>query len=487
MFERECVPYAPALIDSMRFMGYSFPSAIADLIDNSISAKASHIAIVSEPSTDPVLSILDNGYGMSKETLYEAMRYGSQGPSMERSKDDLGRFGLGMKAASLSQCRKLIVASKQRGSLNAYSWDLDFVVQRNYWTVQEYSQDEISSIPEIGRLMQIEHGTLVVLSNFDRLKDSTSNISESFNRLLNDMIDHLALVFHRFVSDGLVITVNGSELPKRDPFLTNNPATQRRHSSNCIIHGETVCVTPYILPHITKLSKDDIELIGGKESMRSDQGFYIYRNKRLIIKGTWFRLGHKSELNKLARVMVDIPNALDYLWSIDIKKSAAVLPDIIKNNLYNAVLESTGRSESVHTYRGRKEQGDPDLYYVWEKIQGREGVSYVINRDIPQLKMLESALDSSQIKLLDSALNAIEQAFPGNAFYADMAKGNIDDKTAGQDELIEQLWSDIAIQLNYAKDNHLPVQEICQAFMCLDLYAKYPQIKKKLQEAMQDE
>ena len=140
MFERECVPYAPALIDSMRFMGYSFPSAIADLIDNSISAKASHIAIVSEPSTDPVLSILDNGFGMSKETLYEAMRYGSQGPSMERSKDDLGRFGLGMKAASLSQCRKLIVASKQDGNLNAYSWDLDFVIERNSWAVVRPAQ-----------------------------------------------------------------------------------------------------------------------------------------------------------------------------------------------------------------------------------------------------------------------------------------------------------------------------------------------------------
>ena len=114
MFTEDCIPSAPALIDSMRFMGYSFSSAIADLLDNSISANAENIWITSLPSTDPSVTILDDGFGMSQETLFEAMRYGSKGPSMERSKDDLGRFGLGMKSASLSSELKNLSKGSER-------------------------------------------------------------------------------------------------------------------------------------------------------------------------------------------------------------------------------------------------------------------------------------------------------------------------------------------------------------------------------------
>ena len=107
MFDKECVPFAPALIESMRSLGYSFSSAVADLLDNSISAKANTIHIISEPSIDPFMIIFDDGCGMTNSELYEAMRYGSSNPLETRSEDDLGRFGLGLKSASLSQCRKL--------------------------------------------------------------------------------------------------------------------------------------------------------------------------------------------------------------------------------------------------------------------------------------------------------------------------------------------------------------------------------------------
>lgn len=115
MFEQECVPFAPSLIESMRSLGYSFPSAIADLLDNSISAKARNIDIISTPGIEPSLIVLDDGNGMTEHELCEAMRYGSRNPLETRREDDLGRFGLGMKAASLSQCRKLIVVSKKEG------------------------------------------------------------------------------------------------------------------------------------------------------------------------------------------------------------------------------------------------------------------------------------------------------------------------------------------------------------------------------------
>ena len=124
MFEEECEPCAPALIESKRSLGYSFQSAVADLLANSISAKAENIYIFSSPSDNPSLIIFDDGCGMSASQLYEAMRYGSSNPLDDRDTDDLGRFGLGMKSASLSQCRKLIVVSKQDREVNAYAWDL---------------------------------------------------------------------------------------------------------------------------------------------------------------------------------------------------------------------------------------------------------------------------------------------------------------------------------------------------------------------------
>ncbi len=487
MFDRECIPDAPSLIESMRFMGYSFQSAIADLLDNSISASADNISILSVPSGDPCLIILDDGYGMSGDRLYEAMRYGSKGPSMERNSDDLGRFGLGMKAASLSQCRELLVVSKQGDEVNAYSWNLDKVIERGSWTIQGYSSDEIQRIPDIGLLMELEHGTFIKLSNFDRIKENTNNISESFNRQLNDMIDHLALVFHRYITDGLNITVNGVPLPERDPFLINHPSTQRKRESSFYINDSEVKLKPFILPHLSKLKQSDLDLIGGKEHLRSDQGFYIYRNKRLIIKGTWFRLERKDELNKLARVMVDIPNSLDALWSIDIKKSSATLPDIIKKNLYNAVYESIQASEGVHTYRGRKENPNPGIDYIWERIKKREEVSYVINRNIPQLRMLQSTLDDEQAKLLDTVISSIEQGFPKNAYYLDAAKGMLGNEEDKSQERVEELWSQLQIQLDYAKAQGYPVADYCKAFLKLDLYNQHEEIKRRLEEIINHE
>lgn len=290
MFDQECVPFAPALIESMRSLGYSFSSAIADLLDNSISAKATTIHILSEPSDNPSLVIFDDGCGMSAERLYEAMRYGSSNPLEERADDDLGRFGLGLKSASLSQCRKLIVVSKQDGVVSAYSWDLDYVIEKKAWILKGFNENEISSFPKIEMLNGVDHGTYVYLSEFDRIKESTVNISETFSKCLDDMINHLALVFHRFLDESLRIYVNGLEIESRDPFLISHKATQRKRESSFYINGEKITLKPYILPHLSKLSQDDMDKVGGKDRLRNDQGFYVYRNKRLIIWGTWFRL-----------------------------------------------------------------------------------------------------------------------------------------------------------------------------------------------------
>ena len=482
MFEKECVPFAPSLIESMRSLGYSFPSAIADLLDNSISAGAKKISIISEPSNDPSLVIFDNGCGMNQNELYEAMRYGSSNPLEKREENDLGRFGLGLKAASLSQCRKLVVISKKGEDLCGYSWDLDYVIQKQSWMLRGFSIEEIYDYPHSEMLDSVEHGTYIFLNEFDRIKEGTGNITETFNKCLSDMINHLALVFHRYIDEGIEINVNEIKIEGRDPFLLNHSATQRRRESSFYINGEKIILRPYILPHLSKLSQDDLDKVGGKERLRNDQGFYVYRNKRLIIWGTWFKLERKDELSKLARVMVDIPNSLDYMWSIDIKKSTATLPDIIRKNMYNAVYESVLSSESVHTYRGRKEKKKDDVEYIWERVRLREGYEYVINRQIPQLKMLDETLNDAQSKMLEHVISTLEKSFPVSALYVDAAKGNIEEKTKDDSEVVETLWNEIQDQIEYAKNNNLNVIKYYEMLMKVEPYCNYSDITQRIQE-----
>lgn len=486
MFEQECVPFAPSLIESMRSLGYSFSSAIADLIDNSISAQAKNIDIISEPGANPWLVIIDDGCGMSENELYEAMRYGSTNPLIKRKENDLGRFGLGLKSASLSQCRKLVVISKKNGKTSAYSWDLDYVIKKGAWMLKGFSEAEVSDYPEIKKLNKLNHGTYVYLGEFDRIKESTGDFSETFNKCLSDMNDHISLVFHRFIEDGLKIKINNSAVKARDPFLSDHSATQRKKEQRIIINGEKIVLKPFILPHISKLSRKDLEKVGGKDNLRSEQGFYVYRNKRLIIWGTWFRLERKDELNKLARVRVDIPNSLDYMWSIDIKKSTATLPDIIKKNMYSAVYDSVLSSETVHNYRGRSEKKNGDIEYVWERIKVRDGCEYVINRAIPQLKLLEATLDDKQIKMLDSVIKTLEESFPVSALYVDAAKGNVEEhKTDNKKSEIDAVWKELQVQIAYIKENNLPVLDYYKAFQKVEPYCNYPEIKERIQKEIE--
>lgn len=487
MFDKECIPFAPSLIESMRSLGYSFPAAIADLIDNSVSAAAKRIDIISNPGADPDLIILDDGCGMNQEQLYEAMRYGSTNPLDERAEDDLGRFGLGLKSASLSQCRRLVVASKQGENIYSYSWDLDYVLDKGQWMLKGFCASEIASFPEIERLMGLDHGTYIYLSDFDRIKEGTGNISETFNKNLTDMVNHLALVFHRFIEeDCLTIALNNMVIKARDPFLSYHSATQRKKEIPVYINDEKIVLKPFILPHLSKLSQEDLDRIGGKENLRNEQGFYVYRNRRLIIWGTWFRLERKDELNKLARVRVDIPNTLDYMWSIDIKKSSATLPDIIKKNMYVAIYDSILSSESVHTHRGRKEKKKGDVDYVWERLKVRDGYEYVINREIPQLMLLAETLDDKQVKLLNSFIKTLEDAFPVSALYVDVAKGAIEDKPVVEDsDTIEKIWAEIQQQIEYIVANGLPVLKYYKAFLKVEPYCNYSEIKRRIQQEIE--
>ena len=473
---KQSTPYAPLLIESMRSLGYSFDTAIADLIDNSVSAKAKNINILLDPSDDPQLILFDDGLGMDAANLEEALRFGSRGPKETRSEHDLGRFGLGLKSASLSQCRRLVVASKTDGQICCFSWDLDEVQRTNDWSVLEYSPEEIAQLPSINLFGEVSSGTYVLLQNFDRISASSHDAKKTLDALLEAAEDHLSLVFHRIISeDGVKILVNGRAITPKDPFLEDHKSTQRLREQTLHIDGEAISLQPYILPHRNKLTHDDLRRVGGADDLRTNQGFY--RCKRLILWGTWFRLLGKDELNKLARVKVDIPNSLDEIWSIDVKKSTANLPDKIRKNLYGSIKESVFGSKKVIEHRGKLDRKE-DTHYIWERLTTRDGaVAYTINRELPQVQMVYSKLDQDARRTFETLMQTIEQNFPASRIYLDVAGGEISQPT----EDLEKMKSDIEAHLSQAASIGLSRDELLTILLNTEPYSKFDELRQSFQ------
>lgn len=489
MKEKIVVPYAPTLVESTRSIGYSFEAAVADIIDNSISASATEIRVVFASKDPQYVCIEDNGWGMTASELENAMRYGSQSSTEIRRKDDLGRFGLGMKMASLSQCRKVTVLTKKDGKMSAACWNLDYIIQQGDWSLQVFSEKEVENIPGYMFLKLKESGTVVVWEQFDRLRQGAANIQKVFDEKIELTRNHLSLVFHRFINEEnpknrLTLLFNGEPVKGIDPFLTKHPATQPLSEQILRIASDEIRVKPFVLPYMNKLSKQDIDMIGGQDNLRQQQGFYIYRNKRLIIWGTWFRLIKQNELGKLARVRVDIPNSLDDLWEIDIKKSTASLPHFIKKNLVDIVENTVGRSERVYKYRGRNIQTD-NLVHIWNPIDDRGRFQYRINRELPILKILENHLDESGSSLLDSFLRMLEDSFPYSDVYYRMAKSEAN-VTEGALETSE-VYIMAEQMVNQLKLMGGDVNAFLKTMDKMDFFIKYPDVVTQIKEVYGDD
>jgi hypothetical protein len=236
--------------------------------------------------------------------------------------------------------------------------------------------------------------------------------------------NHLALVFHRFLSDEvpndqLSISINENPVEPLDPFLHKHKGTQKLPEDWFEVEDETVCVQPYILPHYSRMSEREKELAAGEDGLLGRQGFYVYRGRRLIVGGTWFRLARREELTKLARVRVDIPNRLDHLWTLDIKKSVVFPPAAVRENLKRTVEKIAGASKQVFRYRGRTTSVGKTVH-LWLRIEDRDGVYYRINREHPLVMAMRGLVSDSNDDSLQAILREIEQTFPVEALYADM-------------------------------------------------------------------
>ena len=435
----ENTPEAGSLVGSMRSMGYSFESAVADIIDNSVTAGSSEIRIFfpSDPSHCYV-AVLDNGCGMSNKELHTAMRYGSTACEEDRAENDLGRFGLGMKAASLSQCRVMTVVSKKKGRLSAYQWDYNKIKGQRKWLMLEYSIDELKKLPHLDELKALSHGTLVVWQDFDIIsKASSGQVFTTLTEYKAKMIDYVGLIFHRFISARkpakIDFYINKHKVEALDPFLEGHPKTNARREIDLAVKDKDgierhIKAQPFILPYIKDLSEKDIKKIGGVENMRTRQGYYIYRNNRLIIWGKWFGQP-RSELTKNARVRVDIPNTLDDVWGIDVKKQNATIPPVIRNQLKRAVDEAMNISIRQQTHRGRRENPDDKISFVWNRIEDRENHCYYeINKESELFKFVRSKIDDQSFSYVEMLLEELEQKLPLHQMYLDESNNIVDEK-----------------------------------------------------------
>ncbi|WP_446831512.1 ATP-binding protein [Candidatus Foliamicus sp.] len=420
----ELEPRASALAESLRDMGYSLRTALADVIDNSITAGARKVELLADTHDEfPAIGVLDDGFGMTRQELLNAMRPGSRSPLEQRHADDLGRFGLGLKTASFSQCRRLTVRTRKDGVTSCATWDLDKVAARDKWVVEIPSDHDISRTRWATRLSS--DGTLVIWEKLDRLVDADAKTHrQDLVRQLDETATHLEFVFHRFLAgqggNRVAMSLNGHQLRAFDPFNANHLATQHHPEEIFSLNGKTIRIWPVTLPHHAKVSKEDWERLAGPEGYVRNQGFYLYRNRRMILHGTWFGLARQLELTKLARVGIDLPNTLDAEWKIDVRKASAQPPAVVRARL-SRIIEKMGiPSRRTYTGKGTKLAAKSRLP-AWTRIQDKGRISYEINGEHPLITALHDALSEERANEFERILRFLAAALPVEALHVDVS------------------------------------------------------------------
>jgi hypothetical protein len=425
-------PGAAALVESLRGVGYSIWTAIADIIDNSLSAQAENLWVqFAWLGRHSWISIRDDGRGMAEAELSDAMRAGSRSPLDARDATDLGRFGLGLKTASFSQCRRLTVASKSAGEEIAIRcWDLDEIGRTGEWRLL---RGIAPASPEcLDQLRESLQGTVVLWEIMDR---AVPDVSAADRRAHDDFLEtadrvgqHLSMVFHRFLErppPRFRIFLNGNRLRPWDPFVSDHPATQRWPEER--IHGptSTVTVQGFVLPHKDRLTEAELESGAGPAGWLAQEGFYLYRNSRLLVAGGWLDLGrerrwNREDIYRLARLRVDFSSSADAEWRIDIRKAQAYPPAWLRSRLVALASPVRDRARQVYVHRGEYGRSPPvqGLTRIWKAKSTRAGISYRIDRDHPAVAdiLRQDPIDRSS---LDRLLTLVEQTVPVHRIWLD--------------------------------------------------------------------
>ncbi|MBJ2285624.1 ATP-binding protein [Pseudomonas sp. MF6755] len=418
------------MVEALRGLGYNTQTALADIIDNSVAAGASEVRVeLIWAETESRIICLDNGTGMSAAGLDLAMRLGERNPLEERSKSDLGRFGLGLKTASFSQCRRLTVATIGTDNMQSLRWDLDYLANSHDggWHLLEGphpgSEKCLEPLSDAGK------GTMVLWEELDRIITPGSTVQDFLN-LADKVEQHLGMVFHRYLEGSrprLRVLLNGQPVRPWDPFMTDHPGKPYnppvfKHPS---IRGiEAEC---HVLPHKDMLSPEDFERLGGPDGWTAQQGFYVYRNERLLVAGSWLGLGTgrswtKDEAHRLARIRIDIPNSADADWKIDIRKSTARPPIYLRDWLTSLAEATRARARRAFAHRGRPTLlGNKQVAEAWKVERLASGIRYKIDSDHPAVRdVLDEA--GTLLPQIKAMLRVIEETVPVQRIWIDTAE-----------------------------------------------------------------
>jgi hypothetical protein len=412
------VPRAEDLIESLRAFGYDLPTALADLVDNSIAARARHVRV--EFDSDPGsawVAVVDDGHGMAEGELRDAMRFAGN-PNAERDSGDLGRFGLGLKTASLSQARRLTVLSRTAATpLIARTWDIDHVTQHRQWLVITEPDPKALSIVE--QLGFTGVGTVVLWRNLDKVGGGAA-----LRRRIGEAAKELSLLFHRFIASGrLSLSVGGRVLAPMDPYLKSHPATIDRGYDDLEYDGHHIRINPVVLPHPSRLNPKEAAVATGPGGLLARQGFYVYRGDRLVVAGGWLGISglHNSGPTRLARLSMEIPPDADLTWEVDVRKSTVRPPALLEARITEIAVDLRARSERVFTHRGTpvpRVGGDRDLQVVWQQVRRQGRSSYTLNRDHP---LLAGILSREAGDAVEGILQLIESTLPVTAIEREVS------------------------------------------------------------------
>jgi len=439
-------PPASSLIESIRSIGYSFETAIADIVDNSISAEAQNIEVNITPPEKGNLSvvILDDGCGMTRDELVIAMSLGGKGPRTKRNPDDLGRFGLGLKTASFSQAKKLTVITKTKNDLSFHGieWDLNHVIKSNKWEARLLSQSDCSSEFLNRNIKDFLNGTVVIWDQCDRITQGLQN-TKDLAIFVNQSIDQLkkkfSLVFHKYLDKKkFTLKINSEKITGLDPFCLRGGSvvahSQILFEEEFNINESKIIIKGYLLPHITRMGgqvRENQISINGDHT--AGQGLYLYRLNRLIASGGWQGVIRKSESNKLARVEVKFGSDADQLWQLDVKKATATLPLAIRSRIRDLIRGIASMSGDVFVKRVRMRKTNPNS--IWERVFDKEkmSISYQIDRNHP---IIDAFLEKFETKeaIAEDLLFFIESTFPADLIANDVIVNETSFKTV-KDEL----------------------------------------------------
>ena len=416
-------PKASSEIEMLSSIGYSLNSAISDIIDNSIHAlhlkkeKEKIISIDIPPGTDnPRISILDNGIGMSKKELRESMVIGCKNPNDSREAMDLGRFGSGLKTASFSQASQLTVISKKLKGVSGARYNKNRIKKTDKWDLEILEDNELEE-SYLKEIRQFSSGTIVIWDDLIKYQSENQSHQDTEAQIAQDIINlkkHLSHFFHKFMGKGgISIYVNGDLIKPFDPFLTRSKGYQEGIEEKVRISGsEYVTIKYHIIPHISKLTKEEEEALGGKEEITSKQGMYIYRANRLIVEGDWMGIAPKTEMNGLVRIEMHVPTSLDKEWDIDVKKTTLRLPNSIRNKMKRLSAEPRKRSKRTVTYKGDEEK----VNNYWDILDDRREkiITYGISTENSEINKLVKELDKNSINFLNKYLKKLALNLPLN-------------------------------------------------------------------------